>query len=229
MSVFGVILIRIFPHSDWIRSRITPNTDTFYAVKLVKIAVKLILNFLPKLLHMNTDYLRTVYCGFICLTSAIFNENLHCFVHFTLHKKMKFSIKVSVAIPLESADLVTYTEKILNGKLHFLCGVYLWKTNFQSVLQFSNDVSRPCTFRFKKEIWWTVVTIPSAVTSNFMYSWHDVLQPYFMVNCFTESSYNHFWYNFEICFWNLKTNLKMLFKLSYKKISQTKLVSSLLK
>ena len=48
MSVFGVILVRIFQHSDWIRrdslslhiqsecgkivTRITPNTDTFYAV-----------------------------------------------------------------------------------------------------------------------------------------------------------------------------------------------------
>ena len=28
--VFGVILVRIFPHLDWI----TPNTDTFYAVKI---------------------------------------------------------------------------------------------------------------------------------------------------------------------------------------------------
>ena len=53
MSVFGVRLVRIFPHSDWIlcispywdfvsfriqsecgkmRTRITPNTDTFHAV-----------------------------------------------------------------------------------------------------------------------------------------------------------------------------------------------------
>ena len=42
VSVFGVILVRIFPHSEWIfriqsecrkiRTRITPNTDTFYAV-----------------------------------------------------------------------------------------------------------------------------------------------------------------------------------------------------
>ena len=49
MSVFGVILVRIFPHKDWIkrdtphlsvfspntwkiRTRITPNTDTFHAV-----------------------------------------------------------------------------------------------------------------------------------------------------------------------------------------------------
>ena len=30
--VFGVILVRIFPHSDWIRTRLTLNTNTFYAV-----------------------------------------------------------------------------------------------------------------------------------------------------------------------------------------------------
>ena len=29
MSVFGVILVRIFPHSDWMQTRITPNTGTF--------------------------------------------------------------------------------------------------------------------------------------------------------------------------------------------------------
>ena len=41
VSVFGVILVRIFPHSDWIQfeygkiwMRITPNTNTFYAVNL---------------------------------------------------------------------------------------------------------------------------------------------------------------------------------------------------
>ena len=33
MSVFGVILVCIFPDSDWIRTRITLNTDTFHAVK----------------------------------------------------------------------------------------------------------------------------------------------------------------------------------------------------
>ena len=45
VSVFGIILVRIIPHSDWIevshriqpecrkmRTRIAPNTDTFYAV-----------------------------------------------------------------------------------------------------------------------------------------------------------------------------------------------------
>ena len=32
MSIFGVILVRVFLHLNWIRTRITPNTDTFYAV-----------------------------------------------------------------------------------------------------------------------------------------------------------------------------------------------------
>ena len=32
--IFGVFLVRIFPHTDWIRTRKTPNTDTFHAVKV---------------------------------------------------------------------------------------------------------------------------------------------------------------------------------------------------
>ena len=36
MSVFGVILVRIFPHLDWIRTRIIPNTDFFHAVSLAE-------------------------------------------------------------------------------------------------------------------------------------------------------------------------------------------------
>ena len=38
-------------------------------------------------------------------------------------QKMKFSIKdfFSKCFPQETADLVTFTEEILNGKLHFLC------------------------------------------------------------------------------------------------------------
>ena len=33
VSVFGVFLVRIFLHSEWVRTRKTPNMDTFYAVK----------------------------------------------------------------------------------------------------------------------------------------------------------------------------------------------------
>ena len=40
MSVFGVILVRIFPPSDLMRTRITPNTDTFYAIMFLKKKIK---------------------------------------------------------------------------------------------------------------------------------------------------------------------------------------------
>ena len=32
VSLFGVFLVRIYLHSDWIRTRKTPNTDTFHTV-----------------------------------------------------------------------------------------------------------------------------------------------------------------------------------------------------
>ena len=35
VSVFGIIMVHIFPHLDWMRSRITSNTDTFYSVVTV--------------------------------------------------------------------------------------------------------------------------------------------------------------------------------------------------
>ena len=38
VSVFGVFLARIFPHSNWIRTRKTPNTDTFYVVYMIIIS-----------------------------------------------------------------------------------------------------------------------------------------------------------------------------------------------
>ena len=42
--------------------------------------------------------------------------------HGTPHKKMKFSVKDFVSkFDQISDDLLTYTEEILNGKLHLLC------------------------------------------------------------------------------------------------------------
>ena len=32
VSVVGVILVRLFPHSDWKGATVTPNTDAFYVV-----------------------------------------------------------------------------------------------------------------------------------------------------------------------------------------------------
>ena len=62
MSVFGVILFRIFPHSNQIRrntecakmrTRKTPNTDTFYAVIVFKVGGH---NDIRKGFHMFWDY-----------------------------------------------------------------------------------------------------------------------------------------------------------------------------
>ena len=40
VSVFGVFLVCIFPHSDWIRTRKTLNTDTFHAVAMITLLEK---------------------------------------------------------------------------------------------------------------------------------------------------------------------------------------------
>ena len=43
-----------------------------------------------------------------------------------LHIKSSFPLRISsvnVTEPQETADLITFTEEILNGKLHFLCSV----------------------------------------------------------------------------------------------------------
>ena len=38
VSVFGVFMVRIFRHSDWMWTRKTPNTDTFHAVKKAQLS-----------------------------------------------------------------------------------------------------------------------------------------------------------------------------------------------
>ena len=65
VPVFGVILVRIFPYSDWIRTIITPNADTFYAVRVKMPGIKngsiisfivksqLSISFLKKLLFIH--------------------------------------------------------------------------------------------------------------------------------------------------------------------------------
>ena len=48
---------------------------------------------------------------------------------FPLHKKWSFPLRiysVNVSKPQFPADLVTFTEEILNGKLHFFCSVYIF-------------------------------------------------------------------------------------------------------
>ena len=40
MSVFGVFLVRVLPHLDWIRTRKTPNMGTFPVVLVMKNSLK---------------------------------------------------------------------------------------------------------------------------------------------------------------------------------------------
>ena len=44
-----------------------------------------------------------------------------CTTYGTLHKKWNFPLRISSVDPKETADLVTFTEEILNAKLNFLC------------------------------------------------------------------------------------------------------------
>ena len=47
--------------------------------------------------------------------------------------------------PQETADLVTFTEEILNGKLYFLCSVYWeysWPKKYFVQTTFHNNLSR---------------------------------------------------------------------------------------
>ena len=55
VSVFGDFLVRIFLHSDWIRNRKTPNTDTFYAVVFIHIYLYILIlcKFWLQLLNIN--------------------------------------------------------------------------------------------------------------------------------------------------------------------------------
>ena len=57
--------------------------------------------------------------------------------------------------PQETADLVTFTEEILNGKFHFLCNG--WERRIQvNTAEWRKDVNRrnerrKCTFEFEQK------------------------------------------------------------------------------
>ena len=56
----------------------------------------------------------------ILINDETFIEIVNGFKTAFTAQKIKFSIKFSK----ETADLVTFTEEILNGKLRFLCSVF---------------------------------------------------------------------------------------------------------
>ena len=58
-----------------------------------------------------------------------FEFNLEMLLYATA-QKMKFSIKDFFS----KADLVTFTEEILNAKLHFLCSLQYLQVSYQSYI-----------------------------------------------------------------------------------------------
>ena len=68
---------------------------------------------------------------------------------FSLHKKWSFPLRISSVNVTKSevpADLVTFTEEILHGKLHFLYSVYLasehcyYKNAIRPTTGFNNEI-----------------------------------------------------------------------------------------
>ena len=95
------------------------------------------------LLLFRGNILRSPFCQgrYVYFKTPI--AAIHCikrtgFISRTTAQKMKFFIKdffsadvtKSAGNRQETADLVTFTEEILNGKLHFLCDEHLKGTAF---------------------------------------------------------------------------------------------------
>ena len=78
VSVFEVILVLIFPYSDWIRSSITPNTDTFYAVSFKAIRNN----------HDCKSSLRTCTSQINLLTGKSNQLHVNVFYHISLNSQI---------------------------------------------------------------------------------------------------------------------------------------------
>ena len=86
MSVFGVFLVRIFPHSDWIPPRIqsesrkirtkkTPNTDTFHTVCSKNMNSRFWLDAMPLVMPTSACCCSTLFFIAIDVWSVIPSKN----------------------------------------------------------------------------------------------------------------------------------------------------------
>ena len=114
MSVFGVFLVRIFLHSDWIRrhnlSVSSPDTGKYGPEKL-------------RIRALFTQYLILVIR---ILLFFFLNMYLHCAKNEVLHYGY---LQLMRPNPQETLELVTLAEEILIGKLHFF--VHRYKNNYK--------------------------------------------------------------------------------------------------
>ena len=114
MSVFKVFLVRIFPHSDWIRreriqsecgkirTRKTPNTDTFHAVSMLQLNP--FLANVPILYPLKTENQRWGYKMGTIVRSGLRQEN-------TEQKKVVFQSCLDIV-----SELSLRFSRILNFK-----------------------------------------------------------------------------------------------------------------
>ena len=86
------------------------------------------LNFLHRKLNnpKRITHLRIYYSIIhsIIYCSIFFRENKYYTQHYTIHEVFHYRFRQQMwPNPQETADLVTFTEEIFNGKLHFFCKV----------------------------------------------------------------------------------------------------------
>ena len=137
MPVFGIILVRIFHAFSGIRTRITPNTDTFYAVEFTitflmstnKVGLTKVMH--PKLVYQywklvvsTSDYIKYSTQNLGCfepfLKSNLWDGGWHqvdlltpaCFL-VTLRKKWSFPSRISS---------VNVTKSVRNCRCGHICG-----------------------------------------------------------------------------------------------------------
>ena len=83
MSVFGVFLVRVLPHLEWIRIRKTPNMGTFPVMLVTKNSLKN--NSIEKIKHwfrQKDDFVvRKVFEMGVTSTILIFNDGSKWFLH----------------------------------------------------------------------------------------------------------------------------------------------------
>ena len=112
--VFGIIPDRIFPHSDWIWTRITPNTDTFCAVFLTDF---LFLH--PLKIWENLSFSSDGFRGCKCLPFYQITKNLQFILtHFrpTFPFNTPWKHQKTIGFPMFSEDVKIWKFSAVFGK-----------------------------------------------------------------------------------------------------------------
>ena len=109
MSVLGVILVCIFPHSDWVRTRISPNMDTFHAEWPWPWPSQKPFSW-SNFLKLRSLIRRIIFCLF---------QTSKQFFHFFYGVKLKKRIEILKPIFSSSWKWVYFHRKVLKKKQDF--------------------------------------------------------------------------------------------------------------